>query len=127
MKTLLYDVRDFHRATDTPVLEFPRVPDADRRVLRDRLLREEFNEFVEANDRGDVVEVADALADIIYVAVGTALEYGIPLDRVWDEVQRTNMAKIDPTTGRVRRREDGKILKPAGWTAPDIEKALGLS
>lgn len=126
MKTLLYDVRDFHRATDTPVFESPRIPDIERRMLRGRLLREEFNEFVEANDHGDVVEVADALADIIYVAVGTALEYGIPLDKVWDEVQRTNMAKIDPTNGKVRRREDGKILKPKGWTAPDIKRALGL-
>lgn len=124
MKSLISDVRAFHVATDTPILDAPTVPVIERRLLRDRLLREEFNEFAQANDRGDIIEVADALADVIYVAVGTALEYGIPLDRVWTEVQRTNMAKIDPVTGKVRRRDDGKILKPEGWTAPDVAGAL---
>lgn len=124
MQKLIDDVRAFHVATETPILETPTRPDEDRRRLRDRLLREEFNEFAAANTFGDVVEVADALADIIYVCVGTALEYGIPLDKVWDEVQRTNMAKVDPATGKVRRRDDGKILKPEGWMPPDIAGAL---
>jgi predicted HAD superfamily Cof-like phosphohydrolase len=97
-----------------------------RNVERHNLLQEEWGEFIEANERNDVVGVADALADMIYVAVGTALEYGIPLDKVWAEVQRTNMAKVDPATGKVSRREDGKILKPEGWTPPDVKGALGL-
>jgi predicted HAD superfamily Cof-like phosphohydrolase len=126
MQKLLDDVRAFHLATDTPVRDVPGVPTFERRVLRHNLLQEEWGEFIEANERNDVVGVADALADMIYVAVGTALEYGIPLDKVWAEVQRTNMAKVDPATGKVSRREDGKILKPEGWTPPDVKGALGL-
>lgn len=126
MQKLLDDVRAFHLATDTPVQGAPGLPSVDRMMLRARLLREEYEELSDATAEGDIVEVADALADIIYICVGTALEYGIPLDRVWAEVQRTNMAKVDPTTGKVRRRPDGKILKPDGWTAPDVKGALGL-
>jgi len=73
-----------------------------------------------------VKALSDGLADLIYVCVGCALEYGIPLDRVGDEVQRSNMAKVDPLTGAVRRRLDGKILKPEGWTPPDIAGVMGL-
>lgn len=73
--------------------------------------------------REGMVTVADALADIIVVCVGMALELGIPLDRVWAEVQRSNLAKR-AADGSVRRRPDGKVLKPDGWTPPDIERAL---
>lgn len=76
---------------------------------------------------GDMEEIADGLADLIYVAVGAALEFGIPLDRVWAEVQRSNMAKVDAETGRVRKRADGKVLKPDGWTPPDIKSALAVA
>jgi predicted HAD superfamily Cof-like phosphohydrolase len=64
------------------------------------------------------------MADSIYVIVGAAIEYGIPLSAVWDAVQKSNLAKRDPSTGKVRRREDGKILKPDGWKPPDIRAAL---
>lgn len=124
MKSLLNDVRAFHEACDVPVLDTPTFPSRERIELRQRLLREEYLEWLAASAERDMVEVADALADMIYIIVGTALEFGIPLDRVWDEVQRSNMAKVDPETGRVARREDGKILKPRGWVAPDVAGAL---
>lgn len=124
MKKLLDDVRAFHEACGVPVLERPQMPGGDRIMLRRQLIREEFDEFIEATEVGDIVEAADALADIIYVCIGAALEFGIPLDRVWDEVQRSNMAKVDPATGKVRRREDGKVMKPEGWTAPDVAAAI---
>lgn len=124
MKKLLDDVRAFHEACDVPILTSPQFPSDERIALRERILQEEFFEFKDALVDRDIVDVADALADIIYLAVGTALEFGIPLDRVWDEVQRSNMAKRDPATGMVRRRDDGKVLKPEGWTPPDIAKAL---
>jgi predicted HAD superfamily Cof-like phosphohydrolase len=92
--------------------------------LRQRLLREEYIEWLTAVSERDMVETADALADMVYIIVGTALEFGIPLDRVWNEVHRSNMAKVDPETGRVKRRDDGKILKPQNWTAPDVAGAL---
>lgn len=125
MKKLLDDVAAFHRATDLPVLESPRLP-KDRVDLRTNLILEEAREFIDALIKDDVAEVADALADLIYVAVGAALEFGIPLDRVWNAVHRSNMLKIDPATGKVRKREDGKVLKPEGWQPPDIRSALGL-
>ena len=67
----------------------------------------------------DILQVADGLADLIYVAVGAALAFGIPLDRVWSEVQRANMAK---TGGK--RSPMGKILKPEGWQPPRIREAV---
>lgn len=124
MKSILSDVRAFHEVCGVPIRSRPSFPGIDRVTLRNRLLWEEFNEYQEAVANRDIVATADAIADIIYIAVGTALEFGIPLDRVWDEVQRSNMAKVDPVTGRVLRRVDGKILKPDGWRGPDIEGAM---
>jgi predicted HAD superfamily Cof-like phosphohydrolase len=77
---------------------------------------------MQAESEDDIVEIADALADIIYIACGTAVSYGIPLNRVFDEVHRSNMAKL--VDGKVIRRADGKILKPDGWTPPDTKAAV---
>lgn len=71
----------------------------------------------------NTILVADALVDMMVLIVGTGLELGIPLDRVWDEIHRTNMAKVG-TDGSVRRRADGKVLKPDGWKKPDIAAML---
>ncbi len=139
------DVFAFHDDCEVPSLDAPGWPGADRAQLRYELVLEEFKEFEAAlmvNDLEDchargkvqamlsdlgskaqIINVADAIADLIYVLIGTALEFGIPLERVWREVQRTNMAKVGPD-GKVQRREDGKILKPEGWSPPDIEKAV---
>lgn len=125
MRQLLDDVAAFHRATDTPILDGPRFPSEDRIRLRESLITEEYDELFRALANCDLIEAADAMADLIYVIVGTALEFGVPLDRVWDEVQRSNMAKVDPATGKVRKREDGKVLKPEGWQPPDIFRVLG--
>lgn len=125
MKTLLNDVAAFHKACDVPILDVPKFPSSERMTLRIKLIEEEVSETILAIGRAeDICEVADGIADAIYVLVGTALEYGIPLDRVWNEVQRANMAKIDPSTGKVIKREDGKVLKPLGWVSPDINKAI---
>jgi predicted HAD superfamily Cof-like phosphohydrolase len=125
MSKFVDDVRAFHLVTDTPVLASPQIPNADRILLRKRLIDEEVNvELFTAMKENNIVEIADAIADSIYVLIGTALEYGIPLDAVWGEVQISNMAKVDLDTGKVRRREDGKVLKSEGWTKPDIRKAL---
>lgn len=123
MKSLLNDVADFHRACDIPILAKPQfVP--ERAALRSALIAEECQETVDAIARGDIEKIADGLADVIYVAIGTALEFGIPLERVWAEVHRSNMAKLDPATGKVVRRADGKVLKPEGWMPPDVLGAL---
>lgn len=119
------DVAAFHRACEVPAyFHDPRQPPMDRAALRKKLIEEEVLETTKAIDNGDLEGIADGIADAIYVLVGTALEYGIPLAAVWAEVQRANMAKVDPVTGRVKRRGDGKILKPDGWTPPNITEAM---
>lgn len=126
MRKLLEDVAAFHRATDCPVFDKPTMPDWARRDLRMALIDEEINrELLPAMScHGGIEDIADALADSIYVLVGAALEYGIPLDRVWHVVHASNMTKIHPATGKVKRRVDGKILKPESFRPPDITAAL---
>jgi predicted HAD superfamily Cof-like phosphohydrolase len=117
------DVEDFHKAFGQRIGTIPAIPeDIGERELRMSLLEEEFNEYIQAENEADIVEVADALADIIYIACGTAVAYGIPLDTIFDEVHRSNMAKL--VDGKVIRRADGKVQKPEGWTAPDIKSIL---
>lgn len=116
------DVKDFHVAFGQRVGEKPKLPEPEERSLRIKLLTEEFAEYTEAEIEHDLVEIADALADIIYIACGTAVSYGIPLDEIFNEVHRSNMAKL--VDGKVLRREDGKIQKPEGWAAPDIKSII---
>lgn len=126
MKNLLDDVRKFHEAVKAPAHDRPIQPEDERVQLRWNLLEEEYTELYEGmfddcgNPEVNMVETADAIADMIYVLVGTALEFGIPLDKVWDEVQRSNMHKVRD----VKYRPDGKILKPDDWVGPDIEGCL---
>lgn len=112
------DVIEFHRAFGQRIGQQPALPETEERNLRYLLLEEEFNEYEKAESENNLVEIADALADIIYIACGTAVSYGIPLDKIFEEVHRSNMAKL--VDGKVLRREDGKVQKPEGWTAPDI-------
>lgn len=122
MSSFYKDVLKFHEAFDLPISKTPNLPDMQERELRGKLLTEEFREYIEAENDNDLVEIADALADIIYIACGTAISYGIPLDKVFKEVHRSNMAKL--VDGKVLRREDGKVMKPEGWTPPNINKIL---
>lgn len=110
------DVEDFHRALNIPVADTPAIR---RPELRAELIREEAAETVEAIERGDLVEAIDGLCDLLCVVYGAAAEFGVDLAPFWDEVHRTNMAKVG---GPVRA--DGKRLKPQGWTPPDIAGLL---
>jgi predicted HAD superfamily Cof-like phosphohydrolase len=118
------DVRAFQRAFGQRVGEKPELPHRKERFLREKLLEEEFNEYMRAELDDDLVEIADALADLIYIACGTAVSYGIPLDDVFEEVHASNMAKL--VDGKVIRRADGKVQKPEGWQPPDIKRILNL-
>lgn len=124
MKQATVDVSEFHRSCDVPIAAAPIVASPRRAKLRLSLLREELKETEVAMRKGDLVQIADGLADLLYVTIGTALEYGIPIDRVFAEVHRSNMTKVDPKTGKVRKRRDGKILKPKTWRPPDIDAAF---
>jgi NTP pyrophosphatase (non-canonical NTP hydrolase) len=99
-------------------------PDPKQFRLYTKLLREEMDEFVEAVQNKDEVEIFDALLDIIVVAIGAGISAGYPMQLGWDEVVLSNMRKINPQTGKVDRREDGKILKPANWRAPNLRKVM---
>jgi len=123
--TMFTDVIEFHQAFGQRIGDKPEFPDDEERKLRVKLLKEEVWEYMDGESANNLVEVADALADIIYIACGTAVSYGIPLDDVFTEVHRSNMAKL--VDGKVIRREDGKIQKPEGWTPPDIKSVLEKS
>ena len=85
------------------------------------LIEEEFNELREAEDD---VEALDALIDIIVVTIGAIHSMGADAEGAWKEVMATNFAKIDRDTGKVRKREDGKVLKPTGWQPPVLSPFL---
>ena len=90
--------------------------------LYDKLIREEFDEYIAARLMKDDVETIDACFDMIWVIVGYMLSRGWDCDKIWDEGSLSNLAKIDKTTGKVLKREDGKVLKPEGWKKPDFTK-----
>ena len=79
-------------------------------------------EVQELKDSTTPVDDLDALVDILVVTIGAIHSMGADTEGAWQEVMATNFAKIDRVTGRVRKREDGKVLKPTGWTAPDLRK-----
>lgn len=116
-------LREWNSKFGVPVLGRPAVPPLDRRILRVELIREEFEEFCRATEARDIVGVSDALADLAYVIVGAALEWGIPLAEVFAEVHRSNMSKVWPD-GTVHYRDDGKVLKPSSYSPADIAGIL---
>ena len=117
--SVFFDVAHFMQiAHPDKISAVARIPPESIKELCWKLIKEEYTELELAKDANDLVEVADAIADLIWVAICMAQCYGIPLHRVWAEVNKTNMAKFPD--GKVIRREDGKILKPDGWKPPDI-------
>ena len=88
------------------------------------LINEEVGELQAAIEDEDKVEQLDALIDILVVVTGAIHSLGADGEGAWNEVMATNFAKIDAETGKVRKREDGKILKPEGWKAPELKPFL---
>jgi predicted HAD superfamily Cof-like phosphohydrolase len=95
--------------------------DKDQFNLYFNLIEEEFKELTVAYSAGDKVEMLDALIDILVVTIGAVHSMGADGEGAWKEVMATNFAKIDKETGLVRKREDGKVLKPVGWVPPDLK------
>lgn len=89
------------------------------------LIEEETKELDQALLDNDRVEQLDALIDILVVTIGAIHSMGADAEGAWKEVMRTNFAKIDKDIGKVRKREDGKVLKPTGWTAPELAPFVG--
>ncbi len=112
------DQEKFMRACDQTVEGF----NQEQFKLYVKLIDEEFNdELKTAISNNDPVETLDALLDIIVVTIGAIHSMGADGEGGWKEVMNTNFAKIDKDTGKVRKREDGKVLKPLGWTPPDLK------
>ena len=86
-----------------------------------KLIKEEFEEFRVAHREKDEVEMLDACMDMIWVILGFCHMKGYKVDAAWNEVARSNLAKINTATGKVRKREDGKVLKPEGWKPPELD------
>lgn len=150
----LNDVAKFHKLFNLPIVEKPEIPGEDRIKLRISLLEEELNELKKAIDDNDLVEVADAFADLQYVLSGAILEFGLAskFKTIFDEVQRSNMSKtcktlkeaektseyykknrgvesfIEHREGEflVYREGDGKVLKSVNYSAPDIQSILEI-
>jgi len=118
-------VGDFMEAFGQDVHCEPIWPDFSTRELRLDLIQEEFEELQEAIDNKDMVEVADALTDLLYVIYGAGHAFGIDLDECFLEVHESNMSKLGPD-GRAIRLDDGKILKSENFFAPDFSHILGI-
>ena len=88
------------------------------------LIKEEYDELFVANNEDDREEMLDALIDILVVTIGAIHSAGFDAEGAWKEVMMTNFAKIDKETGKVRKREDGKVLKPTGWVPPNLTKFI---
>ena len=107
----------------TPVA--PQLLTDEMASFRARFLEEELAEFEEAMHNDDMAGMADALVDLVYVAIGTAIMMGLPWQRLWDEVQRSNMEKV-----RAERPDQSKrgtafdVVKPPGWTAPRVKEII---
>lgn len=116
------DIKEFQLAFECNVLPEPTMPAKEIQELRVRLLQEELDELKQANEDGDIIEVADAITDILYVLLGTACEYGLidKMEEMWDLVHNNNMNKLWPD-GKVHKREDGKVIKPEGFVKVELK------
>ncbi len=130
MQTVEEALREFHETygleiNDSPIgFTFEETEDKEELFeLRMALIREEYSEFMAAHEGEDLVELADAICDLVYVLVGTAVSYGIPFDRCFAEVQRSNMSKLGED-GEPIVREDGKILKGPNFSKPDLHSII---
>lgn len=124
MTKVFTDVSVFLRAVGQDVPSSPQKSESSQAELYKKLIIEEFDEFMEADQANDDVERLDACFDMIWVIVGYMKSRGWDCESAWDEGAKSNLSKIDPSTGLVRRREDGKILKPEGWQPPDFTKFI---
>ena len=124
MNPIVASLLEFNQAFDIPTLQSPGMSNEELIELRIKLLTEEVQEYAEAARNNDMVEVLDALADIGYILAGTIINHGMQniYDAAFDEVHRSNMAKL--VDGKVLRREDGKVMKPAGWQPPNLSQFL---
>ena len=126
MKDKILAVKEFHKAFKLDYLDKPKADlGMDKNKLRFNLMKEENEEYFEAANNNDMVEVADALGDMLYILCGTIIEHGMEhkIDEIFSEIQNSNMSKLGADGGPIYR-EDGKVLKGPNYFKPDIERIL---
>ncbi len=127
-QTIRY-VEEFHDAFGLPVRKSPTGQLSDQELeLRFNLMKEENEEYLEAARNGDIVEIADALGDMLYILCGTINAHGLQdkIGEVFEEIQRSNMSKLD-ADGKPIYRAEGKVLKSDRYFRPDIASVLGVT
>ena len=125
MKKQLEQLLEFQRAYNSTRNSKPTLISEDDYVLRYKLGKEELIEYFDACKDGNLVEVADALADQLYILLGTMISHGMQdvIEDIFDEVHRSNMSKLGPD-GKPLYREDGKVLKGPNYSPPNVSKYL---
>lgn len=116
-------VENFMRAFGQEIKPSPELAEFNTAELRVELISEELDELCTAIDNDDIVEIADALTDLLYVVYGAGHAYGIDLDECFNEVHDSNMSKLGED-GKPIYREDGKVLKGPDYFVPDLEKVM---
>jgi predicted HAD superfamily Cof-like phosphohydrolase len=122
MTKVFTDVTVFLKAVGQETPAFPQQNVSSQAELYLKLIEEEFNELMDAQIQENDTEICDACFDLMWVVVGYMKSRGWDCESVWDEGAKSNLSKIDPVSGKVIRREDGKILKPEGWQPPNFAK-----
>lgn len=123
MSKTFTDVAVFMRAAGQDIPPF----NANRSAQSDlyfKLIQEEYKELMDAESEYNDTEICDACFDLMWVVIGYMKSRGWDCEEIWDEGAKSNLSKIDSVTGKVIKREDGKILKPEGWKPPDFAKLV---
>ncbi len=126
MQKQLNAVKEFHTSFRIGYSELPKNDlGENKNMLRFNLMKEENEEYLEAAQNNDLVEIADALGDMLYILCGTIIEHGLQdkIEAVFDEIQRSNMSKLG-ADGQPIYREDGKVMKGPNYFKPNFEKIL---
>ena len=126
MKHKIKAVQEFHKAFELGYKDSPHADlGAAKNLLRFNLMDEENKEYLEAANNNDLVEVADALGDMLYILCGTIIEHGMQhkIEEVFEEIQRSNMSKLG-ADGKPIYRKDGKVLKGPNYFKPNIKEIL---
>ena len=128
MQKQLNHVKEWHEKFFQENGKQPQLLPENDFILRHRLMEEENEEYLEACWNGDIIEIADALGDQLYVLCGTILRHGLQhkIEEVFDEIQRSNMSKLGEDGKPVLRTTDGKILKGPNYSKPNLEPIINL-
>jgi len=118
-------LEEFHKAFSLTREEFPNITDPYTESLRVKLMISELAELISAMADDDIVGVADGIADLLYVVIGTGLAYGIPMKKVFDQVHANNMTKVGPS-GKIIKDASGKVMKPKGYKPVDLSWILDM-